>query len=121
MVKQKNFKGWKNQIDEESTNMKSHVSVIVPAHNARRFIRECLSAIFEQEPAPEEVIVVDDNSSDDTAKIAAEMGAEVLHVSQNLGPSHARNLGARKADQPILFFVDAVGVVVERNETYYYY
>ena len=87
--------------------MKSHVSVIVPAHNARHFIRECLSAIFEQEPAPAEVIVVDDNSSDDTAKIAAEMGAEVLHISENLGPSHARNLGARKADQQILFFVDA--------------
>jgi len=87
--------------------MKSPVSIIVPAHNARHFLRECLDAIFDQDPAPAEVIVVDDNSADDTAKIAAEMGAEVLHVSQNAGPSHARNLGAQKAGQQIVFFVDA--------------
>jgi glycosyltransferase involved in cell wall biosynthesis len=87
--------------------MKSPVSIIVPAHNAGHFLRECLDAVFGQDPAPAEVIVVDDHSADDTAKIAAEMGAEVLHVSQNEGPSHARNLGAKKAGQRILFFVDA--------------
>jgi len=97
----------KNHIDEELPDMKSSVSIIVPAHNARHFLRECLDAVFDQDPAPAEVIVVDDNSADDTAKIAAEMGADVLHVSQNAGPSHARNLGAKKAGQQILFFVDA--------------
>jgi len=87
--------------------MKSPVSIIFPAHNDRHFLRECLNAIFDQNPAPAEVIVVDDNSADDRIKIAAEMGAEVLHISQNTGFSHARNLGTKKAGQQIFFFVDA--------------
>jgi glycosyltransferase involved in cell wall biosynthesis len=92
--------------------MEVPVSVIIPAHNAGSFIRECLTAVFDQDPAPAEVIVVDDDSTDDTAKIAAEMGAMVFRVSRNKGPSHARNMGAEKATGQILFFVDADVVLI---------
>lgn len=92
--------------------MKYQVSIIVPAHNAQSSLRDCLRAVFDQDPAPAEVIVVDDNSADDTAKTAVEMGAEVLKLSQNAGPSHARNMGAQKAAQQILFFIDADVVLV---------
>ena len=82
------------------------VSVIVPVYNGAKALRECLSALAGSR-AISEVIVVDDASTDDSAAIAAEMGASVHRLPRNSGPSAARNRGARQARGDILFFVDA--------------
>ncbi len=46
------------------------VSVIIPAHNEARYLRDCLNSFVAQTQPPEELIVVDDNSSDTTFTIA---------------------------------------------------
>ena len=87
--------------------MPSTISVVIPAHNAASHLLRCLTAIQRSSCAPHEVIVVDDASRDNTALIAADLGAIVLSTGTNKGPAFARNLGALKATGDILFFLDA--------------
>ncbi|MCK0160677.1 glycosyltransferase family 2 protein [Allomuricauda sp. F6463D] len=46
------------------------ISIVVPAHNEAAFLKDCLDSFVTQTYLPNEVIVVDDNSSDDTFRIA---------------------------------------------------
>jgi glycosyltransferase involved in cell wall biosynthesis len=94
--------------------MKS-VSFIVPAHNEERLLGRTLDALEATVAVlahPSEVIVVDDASTDGTARIARSRGARVIPV--NLRHIAAvRNAGARAASGDYLFFVDADTVVNE--------
>jgi cellulose synthase/poly-beta-1,6-N-acetylglucosamine synthase-like glycosyltransferase len=84
------------------------ISVIVPARNAQPTLGACLAAL-RQEGVPgaqAELFVVDDASTDETARIAAHWGAHVLHADGR-GPAAARNLGARAAHGQIFVFLDA--------------
>ncbi|WP_051704431.1 glycosyltransferase family 2 protein [Glycomyces sp. NRRL B-16210] len=83
------------------------VSAIVPCHNASGTLRECLAALRDQTRAPDEIIVVDDASADDSALIAAEFGCTVVRLARNRGPSGARNEGIAAARGDVLFFVDS--------------
>jgi GT2 family glycosyltransferase len=56
---------------------------------------------------PDEVIVVDDGSQDDTALVAARMGARVIRHPQNLGLSAARNSGVRAARHSWVALLDS--------------
>nr|WP_299070656.1 glycosyltransferase family 2 protein [uncultured Allomuricauda sp.] len=47
------------------------ISIIIPAHNEASYLSDCLGSFVAQTHTPDEVIVVDDNSSDDTFKIAS--------------------------------------------------
>jgi glycosyltransferase involved in cell wall biosynthesis len=85
------------------------ISFIVPAHNEEAWVGRCISAIrsgLESLDEPHEIIVVDDASSDDTAAIARQQGAQVVRV-EHRQISATRNAGARQAHGDILFFVDA--------------
>ena len=95
----------------ETSNGPPRVSIIVPVYNNARELRECLSAL-RQSNAASEIIVVDDASTDESASVAAEMGATVHRLARNAGPSAARNHGVRHARADILFFVDADLVVM---------
>lgn len=83
------------------------VSVVVPCHNASGTLRDCLAALRDQTRAPDEIVVVDDASSDDSAAIAAEFGCTVVELKRNRGPSGARNEGIAAARGDVLFFVDS--------------
>jgi len=85
------------------------ISFIVPAHNEEAWVGRCISAIrngAEFIGEPHEIIVVDDASSDTTASIAREQGAQVVHV-EHRQIAATRNSGAQQAQGDILFFVDA--------------
>ena len=84
------------------------ISVIVPAYNAADTLQLCLDALANQDfPSSEyEVIVVDDGSTDDTARVAQAAAARVLRQA-NAGAAVARNTGARAARGDLLFFTDA--------------
>jgi len=87
------------------------LSVIIPAHNAAPFLEASLAALKADLPLGGEIIVVDDASIDETGSLAAGLGARVLRLEANSGPSAARNLGAGRARGEILFFVDADVVI----------
>lgn len=82
------------------------MSVIVPAYNAAGTIGRCLEALAGQTHPPDEVIVVDDGSTDDTADVAEGFGVHVIR-QRNRGPGAARNRGAAVAQGDILLFTDA--------------
>lgn len=87
------------------------ISVIVPVYNGEKFLPSCLEALAAQSYKFYELIVVDDCSTDDSARISRENGARVLRTPRQSGPAGARNLGAREAGGEILLFVDADVVV----------
>jgi len=84
------------------------ISVVIPVRNGGSNFQCCLEAIRACDPAPHEVIVVDDGSIDDSARVAQEWGARVLETSRpGSGPAQARNLGAHAASGEVVLFVDA--------------
>ena len=82
------------------------VAVIVPVYNGRKTLRLCLTALQQQTHAPDEIIVVDDGSTDGSAEVAAGFGV-VVSSAANAGPAAARNRGAKLAQADILLFTDA--------------
>lgn len=83
----------------------------MPVHNGGAALRRCLGRILAAQPAADEVIVVDDASRDDSARIAEEFRVRVIRRADVGGPAAARNDGARVASGDVLFFVDAdVGI-----------
>lgn len=88
------------------------VSVIVPVHNAGHTLAECLAGIGRSSRPADEVIVVDDSSTDDSATVARRHGAILVSGSRGpRGAAWARNRGAEQASGDILVFVDADVVV----------
>lgn len=88
---------------------KLRISVIIPAKNSQRTIRECLSSVFDQDDKPFEVIVVDGGSADRTREIAESYGAQVFLEPAHTGnaPGIGRNHGAKNANGDVFAFLDS--------------
>jgi peptidoglycan-N-acetylglucosamine deacetylase len=83
------------------------ISVVVPAHNESKLIRESLESLFQQDYKGEyEVIVVDNNSRDNTSEIAQQAGAKIV-LCQTPGVGYARQAGAEAARGDIIVQADA--------------
>ncbi|MBI5878432.1 MAG: glycosyltransferase [Chloroflexi bacterium] len=83
------------------------ISVIIPAHNAEATIADCLRCLQSQtRGAPDELLVVDDDSSDQTAARAEALGARVIRLPR-VGPAAARNAGMAAARGDFILFTDA--------------
>lgn len=93
----------------------STLAVIIPAWNAAHDIEACIKAIFQSTRVPNEVILYDDGSDDQTGAIAAGLGVDVIRNNDApRGPGAGRNICAARTDADILVFVDA-DVVVEKD------
>jgi glycosyltransferase involved in cell wall biosynthesis len=83
------------------------VSVVIPAHNAARSIIATLDSVLAQ-CVPVDVIVIDDGSTDETARVAGSHGTSVRVLRQeNLGQGAARNRGLSIARGEFVAFLDA--------------
>lgn len=82
------------------------ISVVIPAFNEERLIRNCLDQIKKQSFSNFELIVVDNNSTDATATIAKEYGAKVIFEKKR-GNTFALNTGMLNADCEIIAVTDA--------------
>ena len=84
-------------------------SVIIPAYNEEHWLPATLSALkiaMNHQSLTGEIIVVDNNSEDNTKMVAEQAGARVVFEPVNQ-ISRARNAGARQASGQYLIFVDA--------------
>ncbi len=85
-----------------------NVSLIVPSYNRIILLRRALRSIEEQTLKPDEVIVIDDGSTDDTRQvIKKEFPSVVYHFQQNRGVSSARNFGIKESRGEWLAFLDS--------------
>lgn len=85
------------------------VSVILPVHNGQRFIGEALASLARQTLPPDEVVVVDDGSTDGTVDLVRDYqlpGLRLLQQAQS-GPAAARNAGLAVAQGEAIAFLDA--------------
>jgi len=84
------------------------VSVVIPAYNCARYISRAIESVLAQTHPADEIIVVDDGSTDDTAAVVRQYGSAVRYIYQNnAGPSAARNTGINAARYPWIAFLDA--------------
>jgi glycosyltransferase involved in cell wall biosynthesis len=83
------------------------ISVIIPYFNAAAFIDAALASVRAQSPAPHEIIVVDDGSTDGIAWRARAWADVRLLQQENKGPAAAKNTGVRAAKGDIIAFLDA--------------
>ena len=86
--------------------MKSEVTVLIPAYNEEEYISGTIFGVKASGSAGR-IIVVDDGSTDNTGKVAARYGAEVLRLERNRGKGYALNCGLQRIAGGIVVFIDA--------------
>jgi glycosyltransferase involved in cell wall biosynthesis len=84
----------------------STLSIVIPSYNDADMLRECLRALAAQTRPPDEVLVVDNGSTDDTAAVATAAGARVV-VEPVRGVLHATTAGFDAATGEIIGRLDA--------------
>lgn len=85
----------------------ARVSIVIPVYNEADRLEACLLAIGRQTMKPYEVIVVDNNSTDSTAQIAANFDFVCLMTEKKQGVTHARTRGFDAARGDIIGRIDA--------------
>ena len=88
------------------------ISIVMPAYNSGRFLKEAVESVREQTYQNWELIIVDDCSNDGTGHEAMTWSLldpriKALHTAQNAGSSAARNLGVSNCQGRYLAFLDA--------------
>jgi len=83
------------------------ISVVIPAHNAAATVARAIRSVQAQTPAPDEILLVDDASGDDTAAIAERLGATTIRLTAQQGAAAARNAGVDAATGDVIAFQDA--------------
>lgn len=91
----------------------SSISVIIPAYNRRDLLPLTLKCLLSQSVPADEIIVVDDGSTDGTAEIAEAFGDPVRVIrQQNKGPGAARNRGFAESKGELIHFFDSDDIAV---------
>src|SRR4029077_16592787 len=83
------------------------VSAIVPCYNGAHWLAEAVQSIKAQSLPVQEIIVVDDASTDNSAEIAQKYGALVIRNTDNRGEGYSRNIGLRHASGDLIAWLDA--------------
>ncbi|MBW8015235.1 MAG: glycosyltransferase family 2 protein [Planctomycetes bacterium] len=92
------------------------ISAVMPAYNAEKYIARAIDSVLKQRRQPDEIIVIDDGSTDGTAEIVNGYGDKVRYVYQeNGGESAARNTGIKEASCDWIAFLDSDDEWLEGN------
>lgn len=93
------------------TQKKPKVSILVAAYNIEKYIEQCIASIINQDYNNLEIIIVDDNSSDNTSVICDRMAntdsrIKIIHHKKNTKLPGVRNTGLDNATGDYIIFVD---------------
>ena len=89
------------------------ISVIIPAYNAGKWLSSAVASVRAQTRPADEVIVVDDGSTDGTEALCRGFGADVNYVRrENGGLAAARNTGVKNSTGEWLLFLDADDILL---------
>ena len=91
------------------------LSVIIPTYNVEKYIVECVDSLLKQISAPNEIIIINDGSTDGTLQLAEKHYAHLPQVKiitiPNGGLGNARDTGIAVAEGDYLFFCDPDDIV----------
>lgn len=90
------------------------LTIVIPVFNEQNHIKACLTAIADQTVLPDEVIVVDNNSSDKTAKIARQFPFVRIITEKKQGVLFAKNTGFNASASDIIGRIDADSLLPPR-------
>lgn len=86
----------------------SNFTVVIPAYNSSKTIERALESVFNQTVSPAEIVVVDNNSTDDTLiKLQAYENSISILECKSQGVAFARNMGVDFAKSEFVAFLDA--------------
>lgn len=86
----------------------TRIACVIPAFQRESTLGRAISSALDQTRVPDEIVVVDDGSTDRTAEVARSFGAAVRHVRQdNAGGAAARNRGVLQATADWIAFLDS--------------
>jgi hypothetical protein len=89
-------------------NGQPSISVVIPAYNVEDCISRAIHSVLRQSHLPQEIVVVDDGSTDNTRCAANKFGGLVRVIGQSrTGAAQARNAGIRASSSEIIAFLDA--------------
>lgn len=92
------------------------VSVVIPSYNRAHRIKECLESVVNQSYIEKEIILIDNNSSDNTKNIVINNYPEVKYFFENKqGVGHARNLGIEKSSGDWIHILDSDNKFSSKN------
>ncbi|NLM03434.1 MAG: glycosyltransferase [Clostridiales bacterium] len=89
------------------------VSAVIPCYNCQNFISKTIESLINQTIKPQEIILVNDASTDNTLEILKQIKeqypniAEIINLEKNKGASHARNHGVKNAKGQYILFMDS--------------
>lgn len=89
------------------------LSIVIPVYNEENYLPACLDALAAQSVMPDEVIVVDNNSTDRTAEVAQSYPFVKLINEPNQHQSFAQKTGFNAAESDILGRIDADSILAE--------
>ncbi len=88
--------------------MSFSVSVIIPTYNRAELVQRAITSVLGQTHLPDEVIVIDDGSTDHTPEVLAQYGETLRVIRQaNAGRSAARNAGLQAASGDLVAMLDS--------------
>ncbi|SPH18824.1 Hyaluronan synthase [Defluviimonas aquaemixtae] len=93
--------------DAHAVRARPRVSVIITAHNYGRYVADAIRSAQAQSVAPDEIIVVDDGSTDDTAEVLASFDGIKVISQPNRGQAAAFNAGFASSTGDLVLFLDA--------------
>lgn len=83
------------------------VTALVPTYNRAQYLRECLDSLLKQSRKPDQIVVIDDGSTDETESIVSRYGDQVQYIKKiNGGKSSALNLGLTYATGDLIWICD---------------
>ncbi len=86
------------------------VSVIIPVHNSRKYIEKCINSVINQTYKNLEIIIVDDNSIDNSVNIIKSIKdkrIKLIELKENNGAAQARNKGIEVSTGEYICFLDS--------------
>ncbi len=87
--------------------MKTPISVYIPSYNVEKFIGLCIEHLLAQTYSPDEILVINDGSTDKTIEIAQKYPVKIIHHEKNMGLSCARNTGIQNSKNQWVASIDA--------------
>lgn len=94
-----------------NTIKKPTVSVIIPVYNVQDYICTAIDSVLSQTTAPDEIIIVDDGSTDNSGALVEEKYGHISYVkivhTKNQGLGEARNVGTRIASGDFIYYFDS--------------